>query len=194
MRSVRTANWKNWVRLLKLETVKYYDMPGSSHANLVAAFPSLVNSHTGQKLQAVQQTAGEMSWQRSPPPPSPVHLPFHATTPPSPAQDPRFWPLKKARFSKLYCDMDIRNMEDPWETKLVLKKRGPRKFTPDLLHLLLKGSCHEIIFTRFFSSITSFLSYKRHSMEILNFGEFSLCYSTKKKTRRCTTVSLDSLV
>ncbi len=45
----------------------------------------------------------------------------------------------------------------------------------------LKGQCHEIILTRFFSSITSFLSYWRYSMGILNFSEFSLCYSTKKE-------------
>ncbi len=49
----------------------------------------------------------------------------------------------------------------------------------------LKGQCHEIIVTRIFSSITSFSSYWKYSMGVLNFGEFSLCFSTKKETRLC---------
>ncbi len=49
----------------------------------------------------------------------------------------------------------------------------------------LKGQCHEIIVTRIFSSITSFSSYWKYSMGVLNFGEFSLCFSTIKETRLC---------
>ncbi len=49
----------------------------------------------------------------------------------------------------------------------------------------LKGPYHEIIFTRFFLSIISFLSYQRYSMRILNFDEFSLCHSSKKETLQC---------
>ncbi len=48
----------------------------------------------------------------------------------------------------------------------------------------LMGQCHEINFTRLFSSTTSFWSYKRYSMRILNFAEFSRCYSTMKEPRR----------
>ncbi len=54
-----------------------------------------------------------------------------------------------------------------------------------LFSMYLKGQCHEIIFTQRFSSTISFWSYKRYSIRILNFTEFSRCYSTIKEPRRC---------
>jgi hypothetical protein len=50
----------------------------------------------------------------------------------------------------------------------------------------LKGQCHEITFTRLFSSTVSFWSYKRYAMRNINFAEFSRWYSTIKKPRRCS--------
>jgi hypothetical protein len=51
--------------------------------------------------------------------------------------------------------------------------------------ICVKGKCHEIIFAQFFSLMISFRPYQRYYMRILNFGEFSLCLSTVRETRRC---------
>ncbi len=76
-----------------------------------------------------------------------------------------------------------RKKERSWKTFFPKK----RIYILQMLSLCctLKGQYHEILFTRLFSSTMPFWSYKRYSMRILDFDEFSRYYSTIKEPRRC---------